>query len=160
MALIKCKECGKEISDRAEACVKCGSPIAVNNSKTIKKQEKYTGVKVISFLFPLIGFIIYGVNIGTNKTCAKAGLKGALFGIFFIPVLCILFMLTVSSFVTKKANSEIEKKNCCYQYASSYNLSQYISFNNGKCKISNGYEIETIPEEYYFNSKTSTCLNR
>lgn len=27
MALIKCPECGKEISDRAEACPKCGCPI-------------------------------------------------------------------------------------------------------------------------------------
>lgn len=28
MALIKCSECGTEISDKAAACVKCGAPIA------------------------------------------------------------------------------------------------------------------------------------
>ena len=27
MALIKCKECGKEISDRASACPNCGCPL-------------------------------------------------------------------------------------------------------------------------------------
>lgn len=27
MALIKCPECGKEISDRAKACINCGCPI-------------------------------------------------------------------------------------------------------------------------------------
>ena len=27
MALIKCKECGKEISDKAEMCPNCGCPI-------------------------------------------------------------------------------------------------------------------------------------
>jgi hypothetical protein len=27
MALIKCGECGKEISDKAEACLECGCPI-------------------------------------------------------------------------------------------------------------------------------------
>ena len=27
MALIKCSECGKEISDKAEICVNCGNPI-------------------------------------------------------------------------------------------------------------------------------------
>ena len=27
MALIKCPECGKEISDKAVACVNCGYPI-------------------------------------------------------------------------------------------------------------------------------------
>lgn len=30
MALIKCPECGKEISDKAEACVYCGFPIKSN----------------------------------------------------------------------------------------------------------------------------------
>ena len=27
MALIKCSECGKEISDKAKTCVNCGCPI-------------------------------------------------------------------------------------------------------------------------------------
>jgi uncharacterized C2H2 Zn-finger protein len=30
MALIKCPECGKEISDKAEACISCGCPIDGN----------------------------------------------------------------------------------------------------------------------------------
>ena len=28
MAIIKCPECGKEISDKASACPNCGCPIA------------------------------------------------------------------------------------------------------------------------------------
>ena len=28
MSLIKCPECGKEISDRADACIHCGFPVA------------------------------------------------------------------------------------------------------------------------------------
>ena len=28
MALVKCVDCGTEISDRAAACIKCGAPIA------------------------------------------------------------------------------------------------------------------------------------
>lgn len=31
MALIKCSECGKEISDKAITCIHCGCPI--NNEK-------------------------------------------------------------------------------------------------------------------------------
>jgi len=31
MALIKCPECGKSVSDKAAACVHCGFPIASNN---------------------------------------------------------------------------------------------------------------------------------
>lgn len=35
MALIKCKECGKEISDKAKTCINCGCPL----SETITSGE-------------------------------------------------------------------------------------------------------------------------
>lgn len=35
MALIKCPECGKEISDKAKACPNCGAPISVIAGKTV-----------------------------------------------------------------------------------------------------------------------------
>lgn len=34
MALIKCSECGKEISDKAAACVHCGCPVSVSDPKS------------------------------------------------------------------------------------------------------------------------------
>ena len=37
MALIKCPECGKEISDRASSCPNCGCPI----SQTTQADSKY-----------------------------------------------------------------------------------------------------------------------
>lgn len=39
MALIKCKECGKEISDKAEYCVHCGCPIEMSKEVKEKKEE-------------------------------------------------------------------------------------------------------------------------
>lgn len=36
MALIKCSECGREISDKAEACPGCGAPVSV----TVKQQSQ------------------------------------------------------------------------------------------------------------------------
>lgn len=38
MALIKCSECGKEISDKADVCMNCGNPI----QKEIENQKKKT----------------------------------------------------------------------------------------------------------------------
>ena len=35
MALIKCPECGKEISDAAESCPNCGYPIKGQQLKTV-----------------------------------------------------------------------------------------------------------------------------
>ena len=38
MALIKCSECGKEISDKAEICPYCG--INIEDSKEISKEKE------------------------------------------------------------------------------------------------------------------------
>ena len=35
MALIKCEECGKEVSEKAVSCPNCGNPIAKEESKVI-----------------------------------------------------------------------------------------------------------------------------
>lgn len=50
MALIKCKECGNEVSSKAEACPKCGAKIA---------PEKMGCGKTLVVVF--LGFIILGV---------------------------------------------------------------------------------------------------
>ena len=39
MALIKCPECGKEISDRASACIHCGCPLGEGSQTKIKIQN-------------------------------------------------------------------------------------------------------------------------
>lgn len=36
MALIKCVECGKEVSSKAKACPNCGNPISIDNTVKIK----------------------------------------------------------------------------------------------------------------------------
>lgn len=38
MALIKCSECGKEISDKAKTCIHCGNPIHEERVKTMKRK--------------------------------------------------------------------------------------------------------------------------
>ena len=40
MALIKCPECGKEISDKSSACIHCGYPI----TDTAKKQNTVSSI--------------------------------------------------------------------------------------------------------------------
>lgn len=39
MALIKCSECGKEISDKATTCIHCGCPVSAMEKKEIRKVE-------------------------------------------------------------------------------------------------------------------------
>ena len=46
MALIKCSECGKEISDKAEKCIHCGYPLKEVTKEEIKKSSMLNIKKV------------------------------------------------------------------------------------------------------------------
>jgi hypothetical protein len=58
MALIKCKECGEEISSAAAACPNCGKPIP-------KKSQAGTGCLVVIIVFLVLGFL--GQHSGSDK---------------------------------------------------------------------------------------------
>lgn len=63
MALIKCPECGKEISDQADKCPSCGFPIKAKKKKKEKAQkEKKDTVpkKRIIILASVITFVVVG----------------------------------------------------------------------------------------------------
>jgi len=67
MALIKCSECGADISDKASACPKCGCPLNITKqiiSDTKKKQSKKI-ITTIIICFAII--IVLAVSIGLIK---------------------------------------------------------------------------------------------
>ena len=41
MALIVCPECGKEISDKAPACIHCGYPLNYMDSNKVSENKYY-----------------------------------------------------------------------------------------------------------------------
>lgn len=54
MALIKCVECGADISDKAEVCPRCGCPI----EDSIESKRKNTRRKIKKIIIPIISIII------------------------------------------------------------------------------------------------------
>lgn len=52
------------------------------------KDKDYLGANILSYFIPLIGLIIYAVNIGKNDKLAKSCVKTALFGL--LATICIL----------------------------------------------------------------------
>jgi len=79
MALIKCNECGKEISDKAKACIHCGCP----NKKTIEMVIKNTNTntninkKQMITIICVIFFIIIPVIVSLT-------IKPKLYGTYFM----------------------------------------------------------------------------
>lgn len=65
MALIKCPECGQEISDKALTCPKCGNPLKDINKITQQSpvviertKKKWKLVKLFSVIFLIIGIYL------------------------------------------------------------------------------------------------------
>lgn len=90
MALIKCNECGKEISDTAVSCPNCGAKNKNNN------EGATTGLKVICFLIPLIGIIIFAINISSRPKYAKDCLIASILPTIILVVI-VLFIYSTNS---------------------------------------------------------------
>lgn len=95
MALIKCSECGKEISDKAMECIHCGCPIPKNKSNII--------VGIIGIVILLCGiivpmnFVISSLNI--NATILR------------IPLIIVGFILLTTSALKKSKKTNCDEKN-------------------------------------------------
>lgn len=62
MALIKCYECGKEISDKIKYCIKCGAPIKDKKNIKIQPDEyKDTYQDIITKLIAIfiLAFLVF-----------------------------------------------------------------------------------------------------
>jgi len=84
MALVKCPECGKEISDTAPSCPHCGYVItatSVSNDSTVSivKQipKQVIGITVITFIIIVIFLISNNVLWGNDRIAYNIAVKCA-----------------------------------------------------------------------------------
>ena len=91
MALIKCLECGKEISDKAETCPSCGHPVKkIQNGKPLFIRGVEKGV-ILGVIF---GIILIAVGSGAGGGGALLGaavLAGAMALAFFGGLFALMF---------------------------------------------------------------------
>ena len=71
MALIKCPECGKEISDKAKACPNCGVPVS-STTVDYNSKSKTGNVLIIWAIVCLIVCTVYGVRESSNELGERA----------------------------------------------------------------------------------------
>lgn len=62
MALIKCNECGKEISDKATNCIHCGKKI-ITKKNSVEKTRKKTNKKSILVIGSMLFVLLIGITI-------------------------------------------------------------------------------------------------
>src|SRR5438128_1059418 len=64
MALVKCKECGEQISKKAAACPKCGAPAK-------KKTSAFTWLVTILLLLGVVGYFSGYKRTSTSSSSSK-----------------------------------------------------------------------------------------
>ena len=130
MALIKCPECGKEISDEAEVCIHCGYPLknkqVVESDQNNKKQPEshviayrcgpggtVISLTVIGIIFGLLmtaAYIILGIYYGETIWLGMSFF--ALFAII-LDVGSIFLLIKVGMNASNKHNCiEYDANNC------------------------------------------------
>ena len=61
MSMIKCSECGKDVSDKAKECVHCGNPLEKINKDLNKKSNKSNKIIAIIIFSILAIYCTFGI---------------------------------------------------------------------------------------------------
>lgn len=78
MALIKCPECGKEISDKAPACIHCGFPLSLLKEQSQESLDKENKIIKKSESLSKTGYSMELLDYGNKKIQIATALKSAL----------------------------------------------------------------------------------
>lgn len=90
MAMIKCVECGKEISSKANVCPNCGVPHPQVTDEQVKEQMRKSEDEII---IKKLKWLILWIIVATFFIIA-GGLAEKLFFGFIVLILLIKFLLT------------------------------------------------------------------
>jgi len=95
-----CKVCGKEVNDQAVVCVHCGC--SLKEEKTLapfSTEGAGCFLSGLSFIFPLLGLILYFVWKDSKPQASKDAGKSALWGVIIGIVLWVISMVFFASAV-------------------------------------------------------------
>lgn len=88
-----CRECGSEVDERNKYCTSCGNPMGPLNPSIEHHHLENNGSFGWFFLglfFPLVGFILFLVWIGSKKKSAYGALIGSVVSFVLVFVLVIV----------------------------------------------------------------------
>ncbi len=107
-----CRYCGNQIDDNAAVCQYCGRPTGQPRPAGYSSGpasydnaiHASAGLKVLSFLLPLVGLILYLVVKDSEpvkaKDCGKFALYGFLTGLVLAALLIIIMVIVIMSLPT------------------------------------------------------------
>ena len=95
-----CSKCGKEINDEAVVCVHCGCAVENKAAAAVAGDAPNTGYAVLGFFIPIVGLILYLMNINTYPLRAKSAGKGALISVILSVVFYVIYVVIFAALGT------------------------------------------------------------
>lgn len=92
MALISCSECNHQVSDKAEACPKCGAPIASaretvaagTHVRTVQETSKKFKLQTLISVSLIIVGVVWLITVFNNPQSEPSAIPGLLIFVGFI----------------------------------------------------------------------------
>lgn len=95
-----CPNCGSEVNDEQDVCLSCGKAIKNNGNvnQVVVDQDAPVGcgIGLVSFLFPIVGLVLYLVWMNSNPKAAKVAGKWALISVILGIVVSVLSAVIVA----------------------------------------------------------------
>ena len=91
MALIYCRECGKQISSAAGNCPYCGYPL---KGEATKQGDMNWGYFFVSFMIPFVGIILCLVS-----SDEKSKVRSAMWGIIWSIITMTIIYIAILSYI-------------------------------------------------------------
>lgn len=154
-----CSRCGREIDDKALTCPYCGTKTMNNLNTFITNDQPSFGYAFISFIIPIVGFILYLIYRDERPKRAKSALKGAAAGIV-VYILVVISIIAFSFYYLNNIRDNLESSSIDETIEDSINyldnddylfdlsseelLQDYVDVSIGNFEITdNGYYPET-----------------
>lgn len=154
-----CSRCGREIDDKALTCPYCGTKTMNNLDTFITNDQPSFGYAFISFIIPIVGFILYLIYRDERPKRAKSALKGAAAGIV-VYILVVISIIAFSFYYLNNIRDNLESSSIdetiedsidyldnddyLFDLSSEELLQDYVDVSIGNFEITdNGYYPET-----------------
>ena len=90
-----CRNCGKEIDDKAYVCPHCGVLTNQAAAKPVVNDSGSAGWGVLGFFFPIVGLILFLIWKDERPKTAKAAGIGALVSAIIYAVLIVIYIILI-----------------------------------------------------------------
>ncbi|MCH5164207.1 MAG: zinc ribbon domain-containing protein [Clostridiales bacterium] len=115
-----CTNCGNEVSDKADVCIKCGCAIKKAPQTGPKEDDAPNiGYALLGFFFPVVGLVLFLIWHDDYPLRAKSAGKGALISailmacfIIFYVVIMAIWMIAVATSAAKGASAFLSLLTC------------------------------------------------